>query len=228
MPVDHSNASITHWLVMMTPRIRNLALTAHVITSVGWLGAVAVFLAIAVAGLVSKDSQMVRSAYLTMDLTAWSVIVPLSLASPITGIFQSLGTSWGLFRHYWIAVKFFITIPATAILLLHMQPIGFLGERAAGMSFAGSDYRDLRVQLIANAIAALVVLLIATTLSVYKPRGLTPYGRRKESSSAPSASAIAPAHAPNWTKIFASVVIALIVWFVIKHLTGGGFSHHMR
>jgi hypothetical protein len=35
----------------MTPRLRKFALTAHVTSSVGWLGAVAAFLALAVAGL---------------------------------------------------------------------------------------------------------------------------------------------------------------------------------
>ena len=70
----------------MTPRIRKFALTAHVTSSVGWLGAVAGFLALAVAGLTSQDAQMVRAAYLAMELTGWFVIVPLSLASPLTGL----------------------------------------------------------------------------------------------------------------------------------------------
>ena len=69
----------------MRPRLRKFALTAHVTSSVGWLGAVAGFLAPAVAGLTSQDAQMVRAAYLAMDLTTWFVIVPLSLASLLTG-----------------------------------------------------------------------------------------------------------------------------------------------
>lgn len=34
------------------------------------------------------------------------------------------------------------------------------------------------MQLIADAVAALLVLLAATILSIYKPRGVTPYGQR--------------------------------------------------
>lgn len=45
----------------MTPRLRKLMLTAHVTCSVGSLGSVAVFLALAVAGLTSQDAQMVRA-----------------------------------------------------------------------------------------------------------------------------------------------------------------------
>jgi len=164
----------------MTPRLRKFALTAHVTSSVGWLGSVAGFLALAIAGLTSQDARMVRAAYLAMELTAWFVIVPLSLASPLTGLVQSLGTTWGLFRHYWVLVKFLITIPSTIVLLLHMRPITYLADVAAETTLSNADLRGLRIQLVVDAGAALLVLLVATTLSVYKPRGMTQYGRRKQ------------------------------------------------
>jgi hypothetical protein len=163
----------------MTPGIRKFALTAHVISSVGWLGAVAGFLALAIAGLTSNDAQMVRAAYLGMELTAWFVIVPLSLASPLTGLVMSLGTTWGLFRHYWVLVKFLITIFATVVLLLHLQPIGHLARVVAETTLSKGELGGLRIQLVANAGAAVLALLVATFLSVYKPRGMTPYGWRK-------------------------------------------------
>lgn len=165
---------------MMSPQLRKLALTAHVTTSVGWLGAVAGFLALAVAGLASENEQLVRAAYLAMDLIAWLVIVPLSLASPLTGLVMSLGTTWGLFRHYWVVAKLVITIPASVFLLLHMQPIGHLARVVAETTLARGDLAGLRIQLVANAGAAVLVLLVATTLSVYKPQGLTRYGQRKQ------------------------------------------------
>jgi hypothetical protein len=164
----------------MTPRLRRFALTAHVTSSVGWLGAVAGFLALAIAGLTRQEAQMVSAAYLAMELTAWSVIVPLSFASLLTGLVQSLGTPWGLFRHYWVLLKLLITILATIFLLLHMQPITYLsGVAAAGAPFR-ADLRGLRIQLVADAGAALLALLVATTLAVYKPRGMIRYGRRKQ------------------------------------------------
>ena len=164
----------------MTPRLRKFALTAHVTSSVGWLGAVAAFLALAVAGLTSQDAQMVRAAYLAMELTAWFVIVPLSLASLLTGLVQSLGTKWGLFRHYWVLVKLLITILATIVLLMHMQPISLMAGAAAETTLSSADLREPRIQLVVAAGAALLVLLVATTLAVYKPRGMTPYGWRKQ------------------------------------------------
>lgn len=164
----------------MTPRFRKVVLTAHVTFSVGWLGAVATFLALAVAGLSSQDAQMVRAAYLAMALTGWFVIVPLSLASLLSGLIQSLGTMWGLFRHYWVLIKLLMTVLASIVLLAHMRPISYMAALVAEKALSGDELRGLRIQLVADAGAALLVLLVATTLSVYKPRGVTRYGRRKQ------------------------------------------------
>lgn len=169
----------------MTPGLRRLSLTLHVTSSVGWLGAVAGFLALAIAGLTSEDEQMVRAAYLAMELMTWFVIIPLSVASPLSGLVQSLGTQWGLFRHYWVLIKFLITIPATLILLVHLRPIGHMARAVAENALIDGELAGLRMQLAADSGAALLVLLVATTLSVYKPRGMTGYGRRKLREEAP-------------------------------------------
>jgi hypothetical protein len=174
----------------LPPRLRKLALTAHVTFSVGWLGAVATFLALAVVGLTSEDAQRVRAAYLAMELTASFIIVPFCLASLLTGLVQSLWTVWGLFRHYWVLAKFIITVLSTVILMVHMRPIEYMANVATGAAFSSGDFRRLRIQLAADAGAALVALLLATTLSVFKPRGLTPYGWRKQHAQRPTSPAV--------------------------------------
>jgi hypothetical protein len=165
----------------MTPRLRKLMLTAHVTSSVGWLGAVAVSLALGVAGLTSQDAQTVRGAYLTLELTGWFVLVPLSLASLLTGLVQSLGTTWGLFRHYWVLFKLLITVVATIVLLLYMQTLSYLAAIAAETTSSSGALAELRnPSPVLHAGGALLLLLVATTLAVYKPRGMTRYGQRKQ------------------------------------------------
>jgi hypothetical protein len=164
----------------MTPRLRKFALTAHVTFSVGWLGAVAGFLALAVAGLASDDAQVVRGAYLTMELTGWFVLVPFALGSLLTGLVQSLGTTWGLLRHYWVLFKLLINVFATIVLLLYTQTLNSLADLAAETTSA-DDLGVLRsASPLLHAAAALLLLVVATTLAVYKPRGMTRYGQRKQ------------------------------------------------
>ena len=158
----------------MTPRLRKFALTAHVTASVGWLGAVVVFLALAVVGLTSQDAQTVRGAYLVMEPAAWFVLVPLAFASLITGIVQSLGTTWGLFRHYWVLLKLLITVFATIVLLIYMETFSLMAGVAADPSADLGAVRNPSPVL--HAALALLVLLVATVLAVYKPRGMTRYG----------------------------------------------------
>ncbi len=166
---------------MMGPRARKLALIAHVTASVGWLGAVAGFLTLAIAGLVGADVDMVRAAYIGMDLIGWYVIVPLCFASLVSGLVQSLGTSWGLFRHYWVVIKLVLTVLSTIILMVHMRPIGQLADAARQSALA--DHRAVQIQLVVDASAAIVVLLVNVSLSIIKPRGLTRHGRGVSSSS---------------------------------------------
>ena len=173
--------TIRRWQTkVMGPRLRTFALAAHVISSVGSLGAVAGFLALAVAGLTSHDPQLVRAAYLAMELTAWFVILPLITAALLTGLIQSLGTTWGLFRHYWVLVKFLLTVITIVVLLLQLEPISYVVDIAAETTLSGSDQRELRRSLLTHAAGGLLVLLAAATLSIYKPRGLTWYGWRKQ------------------------------------------------
>jgi hypothetical protein len=162
----------------MTPRVRKLALTAHVTSSVGWLGAVVVFLALAVVGLTSDDAETVRGAYLVMVPAAWFVLVPLAFVSLLTGLVQALGTTWGLFRHYWILFKLLINVVATTVLLTYMETFRFMARVAADTRAELGVVRN--ASPVVHAALALLLLLVAAILAVYKPRGMTRYGQRKQ------------------------------------------------
>jgi hypothetical protein len=226
----------------MTPALHKLNLTAHVAFSVGWLGAVASFLALSIVGLTSKDAEVVRGAYVAMNLIGQFIIVPLSLAALLTGLVQSLGTQWGLFRHYWVLVKFTLTIGATILLLLHQFTAVAGAARRVSEAAAGTvpEVGRLGAQLVGDAGLAVLVLLVNTTLSVYKPWGRTRYGRRKQQQeqtlggapiSTPAAlsytenKAAAPG-LPLGFKIFLAVVGVIAAVFVVVHLTGGGLGSH--
>ncbi|MFF8395496.1 hypothetical protein [Streptomyces sp. NPDC016172] len=162
----------------MPPRLRKLALIAHVTSSVGWLGAVVVFLALAVIGTTSQDPATVRGVYLVMEPAAWYTLVPLACAALLTGIVQSLGTPWGLFRHYWVLFKLLLNVVATVVLLIYMGTFRFMAHTAANPEAELSSVRDFSPVL--HSVLALVVLLLAMVLAVYKPRGVTPFGQRKQ------------------------------------------------
>lgn len=162
----------------MNPGLRKVSLTAHVAASVGWLGAVAAFLVLAVIGVTSDDVQTVRGVYLVMAPAAWMGLVPFAFAALLTGLIQALGTPWGLVRHYWIIGKLLITVVATIILLLYMETFAAMADVASDPSADPDVVRSPSPLL--HASAALLLLLVATVLSVFKPRGMTRSGRRQQ------------------------------------------------
>lgn len=215
----------------MTPRFKKFVLLIHITFSVGWFGAVVPYLALVIAGLTSHDTKVARAACLSMELIGWYVIVPFSFAALLSGLVQSLGSKLGLFRHWWILAKFLLTIVAISVLLRHMQDVSRMAKETMLSS------ANFRPDLI-HATGGLLVLLAAMTLSVFKPWGMTPYGRHR-ASRACSPSCLSgegtPVREPifitsrqRWTRIVgihaAHAAVIALLFAAILHISG--MHHH--
>ena len=166
--------------MMMRPIVRKIVLIIHVTCSVAWIGAVLAFLALVLIAMNSAATANLLASWIAMRLIGWYVIVPLALASLLTGIIMALGTKWGLFRHYWVLISLVLTILATLVLLENMQTVNVFGLMA---ETEGTELMRLRAALNSELLHSglgLAVLLVIQWLNMVKPRGLTPYGWRKQ------------------------------------------------
>ena len=213
------------------PALRKLTLTTHVTSSVGWVGAALVFLALAAIGISSQDEKTVRGAYLVMAPAGWFVLVPLAHASLVSGIALSLGTPWGLIRHYWVVFKLVITLFSTAILLIYMgtfrQMAGVAADPVADLGLVRNP------SPLVHSILALVLLIAATLLAIYKPFGMTPYGERQFGRvqavpAIPSAPRpqLAGARARGWRVALWIAGLTILALIVVSHLMGSGTHGH--
>jgi hypothetical protein len=212
--------------------LRRLTYTTHVTSSVGWLGAVLVFIALASIGVTSQDERMVRGAYLVMAPAAWFVLIPLAHASLFSGIALSLGTPWGLIRHYWIAIKLVITLFSTVILMIYMgtfrQMAGVASDPIVELGLVRNP------SPLVHSILASVLLTAATVLAIYKPFGMTPYGTRDQVQT--HLASHGPANAPDrgvitgrtrqWEYVLWFVVLAILGLIIMSHLLGSGSHGH--
>jgi len=171
--------------VKLSPALRKAALAIHLAASVGWIGAVAAYLALDVAAATSDEAATLRAAYLGMGLIAGSVIVQLALASLFTGVVVSLGTKWGLVRHWWVLVSLALTVFATIVLMVETGTIAAYAAVAADATTSDAELNELGSTL-AHSVGGSVVLLVVLVLNVYKPVGLTPYGWRKQRKERPT------------------------------------------
>lgn len=162
---------------MLSPVARKLSLSVHLTVSIGWIGAVVAYLGLGMTAVQTKDPELIRSMWSAMEIVGWYVIAPLALASLLTGLLMALGTKWGLFRHYWVTISFGLTVFSVAVLLLHMPTVTSTAELAR--SAEGNAIEALGGDLEHPSIG-LVILLAVQILNLYKPSGLTRYGRRKQ------------------------------------------------
>ena len=179
----------------MGTRLRKLVLVTHVVFSVGWIGAACAYLSLAVAALTSESDETVRAAFISMELLYFALI-PLAAAALMTGVAQALGTNWGLLRHRWVVAKLVLTVVAFGVMVSSLGKVSSHADHVRHVPIAdlpgGAAAHDLR-----HAGVGVLILLLVATLGLYKPRGLTRYGRRKQNeprakrAEAPSAQAAA-------------------------------------
>lgn len=194
----------------MTHSLRKLTLTTHVTSSVGWIGAAIAYLIIAIAALSNQDDQIVRGAYLALEPIGWYALVPMAFLSLVTGVLISLGTPWGLIRHYWVLFKLLLTIFATLVLLNHMPSVSLLAGTAAETN---TIYRNALKSEILHAGGGVLVLLVTTILAVYKPAGLTFLVQRIKTDGA------SITETPRWVKILGIIFLVVVLLFIIGHVT---------
>ncbi|MEU3454227.1 DUF2269 domain-containing protein [Micromonospora sp. NPDC006766] len=147
----------------LSPAGRKALLTLHLVTSLGWLGADLVLLALGVAGLCGADPAVV---YPAAGLLVTYLFAPLSVAVWLVGLASALLTPWGLLRWRWVLVKFAITTAMLGLVLLLLTPtvrrLGTLGPDLAA--------RD-RLDLVIPPMVSSTLLIVMTVLSTYKPWG---------------------------------------------------------
>ena len=86
-----------------------------------------------------------------------------------------------MFRHYWVLFKLLINVFANIVLLMYMPTLDYFSGIAADATLSSGDLLLLRdPSPVLHASLALLLLLVAVVLAVYKPRGMTRYGARKQ------------------------------------------------
>lgn len=165
--------------VILGSAARKWLLALHIAVSVGWIGSVLAYLALDVTTVASDDVATLRAAYVAMDIVAARAIVPLAIAALVTGILISLGTRWGLFRHYWVIFSLVLTILAVVVLLSETRTIAAYADVALDPATTDAGLRALPSTL-PHSIGGTIVLLLVLALNLWKPRGVTPYGWRKQ------------------------------------------------
>ena len=165
--------------MLLRPLTRKITLICHSLSAVGLLGAISTFLVMAVAAFTSVSDAVRGGYHPAMVLVTLAIIVPFALVANLSGLLLALATPWGLFRHHWVSIKFWVTLFATAVLLLKLRLIMRVADCYGGQSCLLENPHHSELELVVHAAAGLLVLLVPLSLSILKPRSLTAYGKRQ-------------------------------------------------
>ena len=213
----------------MTPTIRKLLLTIHIACAVGWIGAVSAFLAVSIAAAYSDNAAFIPGAYGAMDVISCWIAIPASMGAVTSGFIQAAAGPWGLRRYYWVILKWILASVATVTLAIHqLAAVRVAAEEAfslqTGAGSANATWAALQFELLRAPIIALIILLWVLALAVFKPWGLTAYGRRSQPE-AIKRTLPQRNRTPIGARIAFLVIALCLLAFIAVHLLGGGFHH---
>lgn len=161
----------------LRPRARKVWLTLHVGFSVGWLGAGLGMVVLSLVGATTTDLALRHASYALMHIFDLTLVIPLVLLSIITGLVVSLGTQWGLIKHWWVLIKFGISLGIVAVAAAWENFL--VRSLATDTGIAPAVAADGRGWQLAGCLLGFVIALwVATTLSVWKPGQRTRWGKR--------------------------------------------------
>jgi hypothetical protein len=152
-------------------RTRRAVLVLHIASAGAWLGLDVVMAVLVATSVVTDDVQTRAVAYGALGLvTVWPMTVA-GLTCLLTGVVLGLGTTYGLFRYWWVVVKLVINVVLTCLVLFALRPgVDDVTERGR-MLLDGQTVSNAIGDLAFPPIVAPTALLIAMVLSVYKPWG---------------------------------------------------------
>ena len=183
----------------LRPKPRKALVAAHAVSAACWVGVALTFVAMAVVAMSTNDIHATLTIYQLMATFDITLLPWTNFATFLTGIALSMTTKWGLIRYYWVAAKIVI---AVGILVM---AFGFLhdsleraGEEAATLAATGGT--AAHISGAADVVlwgfgCALLSLVGAVLLSLYKPGGRTRRGRRAAAATRPRAQSLATAKA---------------------------------
>jgi hypothetical protein len=166
--------------MQMTRKLRRFVLLTHILSAVSWIGVDLVMGVLSFRGLATDDPQTLATAYGGLAMFCVPLLLTLGLLTLTTGVVLGLGTRFGLVRHWWVVTKLLITLVLVSLVLVALQPT--LADAAAQTAVIDESLpfrlTDVRRNMIFPPLVSTTALLFASWLSVYKPWGPTPRGRR--------------------------------------------------
>jgi hypothetical protein len=156
---------------------RRAVLVAHIASAGAWLGVDVAMAALILTAATAGDAGTRAFSLQALEIvTVWPLLT-CGGTCLLTGIVLALGSRWGLLRYWWVTVKLAINLVLTVLVLVSLRfEIADQAERGRRLAAGQTVTFDLS-NLIYPPTVSPTLLLVAMTLSVFKPWGRIRAGR---------------------------------------------------
>ncbi|MFD3748015.1 PDR/VanB family oxidoreductase [Nocardia sp. NPDC058633] len=168
----------------MSRSLRHLLVWLHVVSSVSWLSQVAALTVLLLVSAVSPPGERKTASAITAELLDQTVLVHSANTAAFSGLILAAVTTWGYFHHWWVCVKFVLTLGQLYVGIFILSAAMHDTVAAAEQGLDGPA-----TPLGVTAGVMVAVLAFQVWLSVAKPWGRTPRGERARTR---------PVSAPPW------------------------------
>jgi hypothetical protein len=156
----------------LSARTRKLLLLVHIAAAGVWLG-LDLVLGILVVTVLTGDATGAGAAAASMAAVATWPLVVAGLMTLASGVLLGLGTKYGLVRYRWVLVKLVVNVVLVTLVVLVLWPGMVTAGEAGRAALADGAAPAMTATLVFPPVVSSTALVVAMTLSVFKPWGRT-------------------------------------------------------
>ena len=154
----------------LSPRTRKIVLLTHIAAAGAWLGMDLVLGLLVVTAFTAGALQASAAAASIVSFTTWPLIT-VGLLTLATGVLLGLGSKYGLVRSWWVLVKLVLNVALVTLVMLVLAPGTEVLAGTAFESLGAGTAPELTATLVFPPIVSSTAVIVAMTLSVFKPWG---------------------------------------------------------
>lgn len=150
---------------------RRTTLVLHLVSAGAWIGIDVIVAVLVLTGWFGDDVAVRSLAYRALATVVVWPMLTAGLLSLATGLVLGLGSTWGLVRYWWVAVKLALNVLLCTLIVLVLQPGMDEVDTYGNDLLTGSPDRGAVSTLFFPPAVSLSLLILATVLGVFKPWG---------------------------------------------------------
>ncbi|MFT9846944.1 hypothetical protein [Aneurinibacillus sp. REN35] len=154
---------------------KSIVVAIHVLSVASWIGGTLGMLLLAFYLQHAANGEQLLYTLTSMEVIDENLLKYPALLTLLTGIMLSVWTQWGLVKHYWVIIKFELTVLTIMIGILFLNKwtagLAIMIEDMGLLALQDSQFQTTWISIIITSSFNLLCLTFMTFITYFKPFG---------------------------------------------------------